>query len=118
MLARRLYIKFKRQSSFYLKCVIAIFIVVILFDKLIIENGFFRLFRQTLVIQDDLINYNEDDLRNEWPFQITKHYDARDLRSYKSKPRIFPNVKTADLPGEGGSIFCGIYFKFFYLNLL
>lgn len=104
MFVRGLHIKFKRQSSYYLKCAIAIFIGLIVLEKLIIENGLFRR-RTFFIIQDDLINYNEDDLRKEWPFQITKHYDMRDLRSYTPRLKIVPNVNTADLPGEGGFIY-------------
>lgn len=100
MLARSLQTKLKWQSLFYLKWAVVVFIVVIIFDKLIIENGPFR--RGTFIMQDDLIDYNDDNLRNEWPLHLTKYYDVRDLRTYTSKPRIVPTVHTAELPGEGG----------------
>lgn len=106
MFVRGLHLKFKRQSPYFFKWALAIFLLFIVFDKLIIGNGFFR--RQSIVVQNDLINYNEDDLRTEWPFQISKHYDARDLRSYTVKHRISPTANSVDLPGEGGFIFCGI----------
>lgn len=100
MLMRGFHIKLNRQTSYYFKCAAVIFIFVAAFEKLIVENVFRR---RTFIVQKDLINYNEDGLHSMWPFKITKNYDARDLRSYTSKPRIIPTVKTAELPGEGGT---------------
>lgn len=100
MFLRGFHIKLKRQTSYYFKWAVAAFIVLTVFEKLVIENGLFQ--RRTHIIQNDLLNYNEDNLRNMWPFKITKNYDARDLRSYTSKPRVVPTLKTAELPGEGG----------------
>lgn len=56
--------------------------------------------RGEIVVQTDLLDYNEDDLRSDWPFEITKNYDIHDLRTYTSKPIIF---STNDLPGERGN---------------
>lgn len=113
---RRLHRKSKRQIVYYFKWFIAIFIVIIVIKKIFIEDELFR--RRTFVIQNDLLNYNEDDLRTEWPFEIAKFYDARDLRTYTKKLKITPNVYTAGLPGEGGfiwhlccicSVFCSLF---------
>lgn len=97
MFWRRLTLRLKRQSSFYLKILIIFFIIALIFDKGVIENRLFR--RGKLEVQKDLLNYNEDGLRPGWPFQITKHYDAYYLWSYTPKPKV---VSTLDLPGERG----------------
>lgn len=108
---RSLHFKLKRQTSYYFKWAVVVFITVTVFEKLIIENGVFR--RRSHIVQNDLIKYNEDNLKTVWPFKITKNYDARDLRSYTPKPRIVPTLKTAELPGEGGSNFYANHLQVF-----
>lgn len=68
-----------------------------MFDKMMPERSIFR--RKSVVVQKDLLNYNEDGLRQGWPFKITKNYDMYDLRTYISKP-VF--LSSLNLPGERG----------------
>lgn len=94
---RRLFFKLRRSAPFYFQLIIVLFIFVFLFDKMVFERRLFR--RKSVAVQNDLLNYNEDNLRQGWPFQITKHYDINELRTYTSKPKILPRY---DLPGERG----------------
>lgn len=86
----------RHRSTFYIYFVIVFITCVFIIDKLFIEK---TKFRKIVIVQNDLLNYNEDRLRSEWPFQISKYYDVNELRSYKSKPRILTQF---DLPGEKG----------------
>lgn len=88
--------KMRHRSTFYIHFVIIFITCAFIVDKLFLERTNFH---KKVVVQNDLLNYNEDGLRSRWPFQIEKHYDVRDLRSYKSKPRILAHF---DLPGERG----------------
>lgn len=94
---RRVTFKLQRRVQFYVKLFIFLAICVYVFDGLNTGNRLFR--RRKIVVQKDLLNYNEDGLRPDWPFGITKHYDAYDLRTYVSKPKI---ISKFDLPGERG----------------
>lgn len=94
---RRFWFKIRRRAPFYIQFIIVLFILVILYDKMVLERKNFR--RKTVIVQTDLIDYNEDTLRQGWPFQITKHYDIKNLKTYTSKPKIIPKY---DLPGERG----------------
>ncbi|XP_031617146.1 polypeptide N-acetylgalactosaminyltransferase 1-like [Contarinia nasturtii] len=97
---RRFYfkvLKWKRRSSIYLQIILVLFICMFLFDKMVLNTRFFR--RKNIVVQKDLMNYNEDGLRTGWPFQINKHYDMFDLQTYTPKSRI---IAKFDLPGEQG----------------
>lgn len=67
-----------------------------MFDKCVLKRNFQR---RKIVVQKDLLNYNEDGLRPGWPFQINKHYDVTDVRSYTSKPKFISGL---DWPGEKG----------------
>lgn len=86
----------RHRSTFFLHFVIIFITCAFIIDKLFIEK---TKFRKTVIVQNDLLSYNEDRFRSEWPFQISKHYDVNELRSYKSKPRILTQF---DLPGEKG----------------
>lgn len=95
---RRFQLKFRHKVPLYLKLIVGLFIFVYFIEKFVIKNHLFR-YRKT-IIQNDLLDYNEDGLRPDWPFEITKHYDAYDLRTYASKPKI---VARLGLPGERGA---------------
>ncbi|XP_031617135.1 polypeptide N-acetylgalactosaminyltransferase 1-like [Contarinia nasturtii] len=86
--------KFERSNIFCL--IIVLFILKILYD-LFSGNSIFR--KKKVIVQDDLLDYNEDGLRSRWPFQISKYYDANDLQPYISKRKI---ISSSDLPGDGG----------------
>lgn len=105
-LFRRLTKKFRRQIGNRVKYIVIFFICVILFKKLILERRYFG--RKSAVIRQELLDYNEDDLRKDWPFKINKHYDMNELREYVQKPRI---LAKAAFPGERGDD------KSFLLNL-
>lgn len=94
---RILGLKSRRRSSFYIQFVIVFIICAFLFDKIVIEERYFH--RKNIVVQNDLLDYNEDRLRTDWPFEINKHYDVRNLRTYTPKPKILAKF---DLPGERG----------------
>lgn len=94
---RRISLKLQRRGGFWVKFFICLAIFVFLFDVLFSKNSPFR--RRKIVVQKDLLDYNEDDLRPDWPFQITKNYDLYDLRHYTSKPKI---IAKYELPGERG----------------
>lgn len=94
---RSLGLKGRRRSSYYIQFIIVFIICAFLFDKIVIEERYFH--RKNIVVQNDLLDYNEDGLRTGWPFEINKHYDVRDLRTYTPKPRILAKF---DLPGERG----------------
>lgn len=96
-LYRYLWFKMRRRCPFYMKFIVVLFICVFLYDKMVLERRHIR--SKRVHIHTDLLNYNEDRLRPEWPFRITKHYHTNDLRSYTPKVRIMPNF---DLPGERG----------------
>lgn len=97
---RRFWFKMKRHAPFYIQFIIVLFIIVFLYDKMVLERKNFRR-RRSVVVQQDLLDYNDVDstLRQGWQFKITKHYDINDLRTYTSKPKIIPKY---DLPGERG----------------
>lgn len=97
MVARRVYFRLKRKSSFYLEFVVVFVICAFVFDKLVIQKRYFR--RKTVIVQNDLLDYNEDGFRPDWPFQVTKHYDMDDLRTYTPKQKI---IARSDAPGERG----------------
>lgn len=88
--------KLRHRSTFYIHFIITFITCAFIIDKLFLEKPKFH---KNVIVQNDLLSYNEDRLRPRWPFQITKHYDVSDLRSYKSKPRILAQF---DLPGERG----------------
>lgn len=99
-LTRQTGLKVHRNRSFYIKFIkfiIVFFILVVLFGKMFSVKKLFR--RREFVVQKDLLDYNEDDLRKGWPFKITKNYDMYDLRTYISKPKV---VSSENSPGEGG----------------
>lgn len=77
------------------------FIICYVFYDQLIRKHYHRWQRGPLMVQEDLLDYNEDKLRSgPWPFQIVKHYYVHDLRSYVSKQRI---IATEDQPGENGA---------------
>lgn len=88
--------KYRLRSTFFLQFVVVFVTCAFIFDKVFIERPKSR---KSVLVQTDLLNYNEDGLRPTWPFKISKHYDVRTLRTYKSKPRILTQF---DLPGERG----------------
>lgn len=90
-------IKSRRRSSFFIQFCIVFFICIFLFDRIILQSHYF--IRKNVIVQTDLLDYNEDKLRSDWPFQIDKHYDVNDLQTYYPKPKI---IAKADLPGERG----------------
>ncbi|XP_055296045.1 polypeptide N-acetylgalactosaminyltransferase 5-like isoform X2 [Sitodiplosis mosellana] len=99
-LTRQTGLKIQRKRSFpmkFIKFIIVSLILVCLFNKMFSLKKLFR--RRTFVVQKDLLDYNEDSLRTGWPFQITKHYDMYDLRTYTPKPKV---ISTQNLPGERG----------------
>lgn len=100
MPCRRLSSKFRRRCASYLQFIIIFLICAFLFDQLIRYNNTHQ--QKKVIVQDDLLDYNEDDLRPEWPFQIDKHYDVAELHAYVPKPKIIAKV---DLPGERGDFF-------------
>lgn len=93
---RQFSFKLNRRSPFYIQLIIVLLICSYLFDKFVIEKLHTR---RTIVVQTDLLNYNEDNLRKEWQFQMDKHYDMHDLQTYVQKPKILAKF---DLPGERG----------------
>lgn len=99
-LFRRSTKKFHRQRTnwyIYIKYIVIFCICAVLFQKFILERRYFR--RKNSVIHQELLDYNEDDLRKDWPFKINKHYVIDDLREYVRKPKIIANRA---LPGERG----------------
>ncbi|XP_055296048.1 polypeptide N-acetylgalactosaminyltransferase 1-like isoform X2 [Sitodiplosis mosellana] len=96
-IGRCLWFKMRRRSPFYIQFIVVLFICVFLYDKMVLERRHFR--SKKMVIQTDLLDYNEDELRHGWPFQITKHYHMNDLRTYTSKMKI---ISKFDFPGERG----------------
>lgn len=97
-LLRRFKLKYRRKIPIYAKLIVILFIFVYLIEKFVIDNSLFR--HRRTVIQNNLLDYNEDDLRPDWPFKISKHYDPYDLRTYVSKSKI---IVKSDLPGEMGT---------------
>lgn len=96
---RRLSSKFQRRCAPYLQFIIIFFICGFLFDQLIRHNNTNNIRRKKVNVQKDLLDYNEDDLRPEWPFQIDKHYDVAEVYTYTQKQKVIAKV---DLPGERG----------------
>ena len=90
--------KLRNRRTFFIHFIITFITCAFIVDKLFIEKPKFR---KNVIVQNDLLNYNDDQLRARWPFQITKNYDVSELRTYKSKPRILAQF---DLPGERGEI--------------
>lgn len=88
--------KMRHRSTFYIHFVITLITCAFIIDKLFIDK---RNFRKNFPVQNDLLNYNDDQLRARWPFKMSRYYDVHDLRTYKSKPRILAQY---DLPGELG----------------
>lgn len=93
---RRIGLKLRYQTPLFVHFLVVLFVVVVLFDKLVLENQFHQ---QKRHIHNDLLDYNEDGLRPHWTFKIAKHYDVNDLRSYNSYPKF---ISGSYLPGEGG----------------
>lgn len=92
-----LFTKMRHRSTFYIHFVIVFITGAFIIDKLFLEK---TQVRKNVVIQNDLLSYNEDGLRPRWPFKISKYYDVSTLRTYTSKPRILAQF---DLPGERGT---------------
>lgn len=100
-LTRQTGLKIQRNRTFFprfLKVIIVLFILLVFFGKMFSVKNLFR--RRKFTVQKDLLDYNDDGLRTGWPFQITKHYDMYDLRSYESKPRIISTEKSAGERGD------------------
>lgn len=87
----------RRRPSFCIQFVIVFIICAFLYDRIVIENRYFQ--QRKVIVQNDLLDYNENGLRSQWNFQMNKHYDVSELRTYKSKPKILAKF---DLPGEKG----------------
>lgn len=97
---RFLGLKSQRRLPIILQLIAILIICYVLYDQLIVKHYHYWLHRP-VIVQKDLLNYNEDELRSgHWPFQIDKHYDVREIRSYVSKQKI---IATADEPGEKGT---------------
>lgn len=92
----RFFIKFPRRNSFYIQFVVVFIIFLYTFDRIFIDR---KRYQRNIIVQNDLLDYNEDGLRQGWPFKINKHYDVTELRTYTSKPKVLPK---ASLPGERG----------------
>lgn len=88
--------KMRHRSTFFIHFVIVFITCAFIIDKLFLEKP---IVRKNVVVQNDLLLYNDDGLRPRWPFQISRYYDVSTLRTYKSKPRILAQF---DLPGERG----------------
>lgn len=95
---RFLSLKSRRLLSFILRLLVLLIICYVFYDKIIRKHHWQR---RTVIVQDDLLDYNEDDLRSgPWPFQIDKHYDVHETQPYVSKRKI---IATEDQPGERGT---------------
>lgn len=97
--------KLRIRLPFVLRFLIVFLVCYIFYDIIILKYYYWP--RRPVTVQKDLLDYNEDNLHlGQWPFQIDKHYDVSELRSYASKR---PILATADLPGEKGRIFYGYF---------
>ncbi|XP_031634085.1 polypeptide N-acetylgalactosaminyltransferase 13-like [Contarinia nasturtii] len=77
-------------------CIRIVIVLLVLKMLYSLFAGNVSFWRSEIIVQSDLLDYNEDGLRPGWPFQITKNYHMYDLRKYSPKQKIISNSRPGD----------------------